>query len=118
MKQTKLVSGWLVPDAVTASAGMCWGGAAPLGDFYRRQFTPVDSISKFFACNAVGEAEPVRCWLAGLDTWEAEFFDPLFSTRTNWLRKRYVHALHTVHALPDVRVAAGRLRDGVSDYFP
>jgi hypothetical protein len=26
----------------------------------------------------------------------------------------YVHALHTVHALPDLRVAAGRLRDGVS----
>jgi len=25
-----------------------------------------------------------------------------------------VHALHTVHALPDLRVAAGRLRDGVS----
>jgi hypothetical protein len=24
----------------------------------------------------------------------------------------YVHALHTVHALPDLRVAAGRLRDG------
>jgi len=27
----------------------------------------------------------------------------------------YVHALHTVHALPDLRMAAGRLRDGVSD---
>jgi hypothetical protein len=24
-----------------------------------------------------------------------------------------VHALHAVHALPDLRVAAGRLRDGV-----
>ena len=24
----------------------------------------------------------------------------------------YVHALHTVHALPDLRVAAGRLGDG------
>jgi hypothetical protein len=23
----------------------------------------------------------------------------------------YMHALHTVHALPDLRVAAGRLRD-------
>jgi len=30
----------------------------------------------------------------------------------------YVHALHTVHALPDLRVAGGRLGDGVSDYFP
>jgi len=26
----------------------------------------------------------------------------------------YVHALHTVHALTDLRIAAGRLRDGVS----
>ena len=28
-----------------------------------------------------------------------------------------VHALHTVHALPDLRVAAGRLRDDVSLNF-
>jgi len=26
-----------------------------------------------------------------------------------------VHALHTVHALPDLRVAGGRLGDGVSE---
>ena len=26
----------------------------------------------------------------------------------------YVHALHMVHAFSDLRVAAGRLRDGVS----
>ena len=26
----------------------------------------------------------------------------------------YVHALHAVHAVPDLRFAAGRLRDGVS----
>ena len=26
----------------------------------------------------------------------------------------YVHALHTVHVLPDLRVAGGRLGDGVS----
>ena len=26
----------------------------------------------------------------------------------------YLHALHTVHALPGLRVATGRLRDGVS----
>jgi hypothetical protein len=25
-----------------------------------------------------------------------------------------VHALHTVHAVPDLRIAAGRLGDGVS----
>jgi hypothetical protein len=29
----------------------------------------------------------------------------------------YVHALHAVHALPDLRVAGGRLGDGVSDYL-
>jgi hypothetical protein len=44
-------------------------------------------------------------------------FDPLFSTLTNCLEKIYVQALHTVHALPDVRVAAGRLRDDVSLNF-
>jgi hypothetical protein len=27
----------------------------------------------------------------------------------------YVHALHTVHALPDLRVAGGRLGDGFLD---
>ncbi len=26
----------------------------------------------------------------------------------------YVHALHPVHAVPDLRVSGGRLRDGVS----
>jgi hypothetical protein len=26
----------------------------------------------------------------------------------------FVHALHTMHALPDLRIVAGRLRDGVS----
>jgi len=29
----------------------------------------------------------------------------------------YVHATHTVHALPDLRVAGGRLGDGVSFEF-
>jgi len=28
----------------------------------------------------------------------------------------YVHALHAVHALPDLRVAGGRLGDDVSDF--
>ena len=32
----------------------------------------------------------------------------------NRSKKIYVHALHTVHALPDLRVAAGRLGDSVS----
>jgi hypothetical protein len=30
----------------------------------------------------------------------------------------YVHALHTVHAVPDLRVAGGRLGDAGSDYCP
>jgi hypothetical protein len=29
----------------------------------------------------------------------------------------YVHALHGVHALSDLRVAGARLGDGESDYF-
>ena len=29
----------------------------------------------------------------------------------------YVHALHTAHALPDLRTAAGRLRDGFLHEF-
>jgi len=46
--------------------------------------------------------------------WEAEFSILYFQYLQNRSEKMYVHALHTVHALPDLRVAAGRLRDGVS----
>ena len=46
--------------------------------------------------------------------WEAEFSILYFQHLQNRLEKMYVHALHAVHALPDLRVAAGRLRDGVS----
>jgi hypothetical protein len=50
-----------------------------------------------------------------LSAWEAEFSILYLQHLQNRSEKMYVHALHTVHALPDLRVAAGRLRDGVSD---
>jgi len=34
-----------------------------------------------------------------------------FQYLQNLSEKMYVHALHTVHALPDLRLAGGRLRD-------
>jgi len=37
-----------------------------------------------------------------------------FQYLQNRSEKINVHALHTVHALPDLRVAGGRLGDGVS----
>ena len=37
-----------------------------------------------------------------------------FHNLQNRSRKINVHALHTVHEVSDLRVAAGRLRDGVS----
>ncbi len=48
-------------------------------------------------------------------TWESEFSILYFQYLQNRSEKMYVHALHTVHALPDLRVAGGRLGDGVSD---
>ena len=38
-------------------------------------------------------------------------FDPYFQYLQNCLEKIYMHALHTTRAQPDLRVAAGRLRD-------
>jgi hypothetical protein len=49
-----------------------------------------------------------------LPAWEFEFSILYFQYLQNRLGKINVHATHTVHALPDLRVAAGRLRDGVS----
>ena len=37
-----------------------------------------------------------------------------FQYLQNAAEKMFMHALHTVHALPDLRVAGGRLRDSVS----
>jgi hypothetical protein len=49
-----------------------------------------------------------------LSAWEAEFSILNFQLLQNAAEKMNVHALHTVHAVPEMRVAAGRLRDGVS----
>jgi hypothetical protein len=49
-----------------------------------------------------------------LSAWEAEFSILYFQHLQNRPRKMCVHALHAVHAVPEMRVAAGRLRDGVS----
>jgi hypothetical protein len=46
-----------------------------------------------------------------LPTWESELTLLYFQYLQNRLGKINMHALHTVHALPDLRVAAGRLRD-------
>ena len=44
-----------------------------------------------------------------LSAWEAEFPILYFQHLQNQLEKMYMHALHAVHALPDLRVAGGRL---------
>jgi hypothetical protein len=46
-----------------------------------------------------------------LSAWESEFSILYFHNLQNRLREINVHALHTVHALPDLRVAGGRLGD-------
>ena len=44
-----------------------------------------------------------------LPTWESEFSILYFQYLQNASRKINVHALHTVHALLDFRIAGGRL---------
>ena len=46
--------------------------------------------------------------------WEAEFSILYFQHLQNASEKMYVHALHVVHSLTDLRVGGGRLGDGVS----
>jgi hypothetical protein len=43
-----------------------------------------------------------------LPAWEFEFSILYFQYLQNHSEKMYVHALHTVHAVPDLRIAAGR----------
>ena len=52
-----------------------------------------------------------------LPAWEFEFSLLCFQYLQNRSAKINVHALHTVHALPDLRIAAGRLRDGFRARF-
>src|SRR4030095_841167 len=49
-----------------------------------------------------------------LSAWESRSAALYFQYLQNGSSKMYVHALHTVHALPDLRVAGGRLGDGSS----
>ena len=49
-----------------------------------------------------------------LPAWESKFSILYFQYLQNRLEKMYVHALHTVHALPDLRIAGGRLGDGLT----
>jgi hypothetical protein len=51
-----------------------------------------------------------------LSAWEAGFSILYFQHLHNRPEKMHVHALHTVHVVHDLRVAAGRLRDGVSSF--
>jgi len=44
-----------------------------------------------------------------LPAWEAEFSILYFQYLENRSEKMYVHALHTAHAVPDLRIAAGRV---------
>src|SRR5262249_25026810 len=52
-----------------------------------------------------------------LSAWEAEFSILYFQHLQNRSGKMYVHALRAVHALPDLRVAGGRLGDSVSTIY-
>ena len=49
-----------------------------------------------------------------LPAWECEFSILYFQYLQNHSEKMYLHALHTVHALPGLRIAGGRLGDGLS----
>ncbi len=53
-----------------------------------------------------------------LPTWESELPLLYFHDLQNRLEKMYVHGLHTVHAVPDLRIAGGRLGDGGSSKRP
>jgi len=43
-----------------------------------------------------------------LPAWESKFSILYFQYLQNRSEKMFLHALHTVHALPDLRVAGGR----------
>ncbi len=51
-----------------------------------------------------------------LPAWESKLSILYFQYLQNRSEKMYVHALHTVHALPDLRIAGGRLGDGFLAY--
>ena len=73
--------------------------------FYRFEKLRFYDFAKAILERATG-IEPV------LPTLEGKYSALYFQHLQNRSRKICVHAAHTVHALPDLRVAAGRLRDG------
>src|SRR5260370_21294543 len=78
---------------------------------HRREHTFIDLMSE----KTTSFSDIVRCHnLRGLSPWEGKYSTLYFQHLQIRSRKMYVHALHTVHALPDLRVTAGRLRDDVS----
>ena len=52
-----------------------------------------------------------------LPAWESEFSILYFQHLQNRSAKMFVHATHTLHTVPDLRVAGGRLEDGCSQKF-
>ena len=52
-----------------------------------------------------------------LPTWKGEYSALYFQHLQNRPARINVHATHTVHAVPELRIAAGRLRDGFSRKF-
>src|SRR5260370_13264741 len=53
-----------------------------------------------------------------LPTWEGNLSTLYFQHLQNRPIKICVHALNTVHALPDLRIAGGRLGDGFYHAYP
>jgi len=51
-----------------------------------------------------------------LPAWESKLPPLYFHHLENCSGKIKVHATHTVHALPDLRIAGGRLGDGFFHY--
>jgi hypothetical protein len=47
-----------------------------------------------------------------LSAWESNLSVLYFQYLQNRSARTYAHALHIAHPLPDLRIAAGRLRDG------
>ena len=75
--------------------------------------------SELFLTNRISSLEITREIWSGrrgsnsqLSAWESEFSILYFQYLQNRSGKMSAHALDTVHALPDLRVAGGRLGDG------
>lgn len=81
--------------------------------FAERDLREISNVPCFFTRNHRGNWSGRRGSNSQLSAWEAKLPLLYFHNLQNRLEKMNVHALHTVHVLPDLRVAAGRLGDGV-----